>query len=212
MKNISPQKILLAISAIFLIAIFFKFAQLLSFPDSSIVLQKGLLVKIQPKETVTQKFTADRNGLAKVEALLRSPGIKYENGDKMEMKLLEENCEKIIFTGELKLLFLNSNNLYEFNFPRIDDSKNKTYCLSATFQNKKANAKSIQFFTAGDQENQPLSIRPVYKNSNIFENLSELNQRISQYKPWFLKHYFLWFISFGFILLSILIIVTLIII
>lgn len=210
MKKISPNKILLAILAIFILAIFWRFFNLLSFRDSSIVLEKGLTVKLRTKESLTQKFTANRDGLVKVEVLLRSPGIKYENGDEMKMEILDPDCAKTLREGFLTDAFLNTENLYEFKFERIPDSNGREYCLKATFQNQKENAKAIQFFTMGENENQPLSIRPVYKNTNFLADFSELNQRMSQYKPWFLKHYYLWFVMIGFVILSISLIVILI--
>ena len=203
MQKFSSKKIFLAIFGLLLVAIFWRFATELSFPDSSINLQKGLTVKLQSKNSLTQKFTATRAGLTKIEVLLRSPGIEFEKGDQMTMQLADENCQKIISKGKLQSSFLSSNNLYEFVFPKIDDSKDKTYCLIATFQAQRSDTKNVQFFTMGDAADQPLSLRPVYRNQNVLQNLNELNQRMSQYKPWFLKHYFLWFVVFGFIFLSI---------
>ena len=227
MKNLTPKKILLLIVTIFLVAIFWRFAILLSFPDSSIVLQKDELIKVHPEETVTQKFTSIRDGITKVEILLRSPGIKYKNGDKMKMVLADENCDETLRQGELTHSFFDSNNLYEFRFPRVSDSANKTFCLIATFLPRKSTAKSIRLFVVNNEnaqyflnnqtlkeeyKNQPLSLRPVYKNAHLWQDLDELNKRISQYKPFFLKHYYLWFIAIGFIVLSILLISILIVI
>jgi len=62
-----------------------------------------------------------------------------------------------------------------------------------------------------EKKNQSLAMRPAYRNENIFQDFIELNQRISQYKPFFLKHYFLWFIIIGFIILSLTLIVMLVI-
>lgn len=203
MQKFSPKNIFLAIFTFLLVMLFSRFLANLSFPDSSINLQKGLTVKLQSKNSLTQKFTTTRGGLTKIEVLLRSPGIEFEKGDRVTAQLADGNCQKIILEGKLQSSFLSSNNLYEFVFPKIDDSKNKTYCLIATFQAQKSSARAIQFFTTGDTENQPLSLRPVYVNDSFWQNMTELNRRMSQYKPWFLKHYFLWFVMIGFIILSI---------
>ncbi|MDP1833389.1 MAG: hypothetical protein Q8L11_00455 [Candidatus Moranbacteria bacterium] len=210
MPKISSKKIFLIIFLIITLSIAWRFLNLLSFRDSNIVLQKGLTVKLRPRESLQQNFVANRDGLTKVEVLLRSPGIKYENGDRMEMKLADADCKETLRTGYLDDSFLNTENLYEFRFDRIPDSQEKEFCLTATFANKKENAKSIQFFTMGDKEGQSLSIRPVYKNAHIWQDFSELNQRISQYKPWFLKHYYLWIITIAFIVFSIASVVILI--
>ncbi|MDR3558958.1 MAG: hypothetical protein P4L62_02175 [Candidatus Pacebacteria bacterium] len=225
MKKITDKKILLAILGIFLLAVFWRFATLLSFPDSGVAFKKDNLVKVHPGETITQKFIAGQKGMAKVEMLLRGPGLQYQNGDEMKMFLADQNCENKLRSGNLKPSFLASNNLYEFNFARLPDSAGKTYCLKAAFTSKKSNAKSLQVFTTNDTsapyflnnvtlnleyKNQPLSLRPVYGNSNMLQDFNQLNQRISQYKPWFLKHYFLWAVLILFLALSLALAVSLI--
>ena len=227
MKKPTPQKILLAILAIFLLAIFWRFATLLYFPDSGVAFEKDNLVKVHASETITQKFTAGQNDLAKIEMLIRGPGLQYQNGDKMKMILSDQTCQNQLRTGQLEPSFLASNNLYEFDFSRLPNSTGRTYCLKATFLSKKSSAKSIQIFTTNDAstpyflnnptlgleyKNQPLSLRPVYKGSNIFHNLNQLNQRISQYKPWFLKHFYLWAVLILFLALSITLAICLILI
>ncbi len=212
MKKLSTKNIFLVIFSLLLIAIFWRFVTELSFPDASISLQKGALVKLQPENSLTQKFVAARDGLTKVEFLLRTPGIAFENKDKVEMELADETCQHSLQKGELRSSFLASDNLYEFNFEKVATSKNKTFCLVATFKPVKASAKAIQFFTSGTDPAQPLSIRPVYQNQNIWQNLHELESRLSQYKPWFLKNYFLWFIILGFIFLSVILVAILIVI
>lgn len=200
-KYLSQKKILLAIFLIMIVGIFYRFYTLLMFPDSQIELEKGELVKLQPQDSLTQKFQANRDNLMTVQFLLRTPGIAFEKGDKVSMKLADENCEKTIRQGELASSYLASENLYEFKFPTIANSKDKTFCVIATFKPTKDTAKAIQFFNKNDASG--LSIRPAYVNNGVWQNLSELNQRMSQYKPWFLKHYFIGSIMLLFIILSI---------
>ena len=221
-KYFTTKHVFLAIFAILLLSIAFQFFSLLSFPDSSIVLVKGDTVKLQPEDSLTQKFTANRDGLNKVEFLLRTPGIVFENKDVMKVQLLDENCQKPLREGVLKESFLNSGNLYEFPFSKVENSQNKIFCVIATFQPTKSSAKAIQFFTSDgpprvDERLSPrveagaqLSIRPVYVNDNVWQNLSELNQRISQYKPFFLRHIYLATFSILFIVLSIVLVMILI--
>jgi len=206
-KSLS-SKIFLFFLGVILLLVFGRFFSLLSFPESQIVLNKGALVKVQEGEKTTQKFTAKRDGLSGMEVLLRTPGVRYEKGDQVKMEILDSNCEKTIRQGDLQPAFLNSDNLYEFRFKRIADSQEKNYCL--LISPDKDNSKALRVFTMGKEKNQPLSVRPVYKNKYFWQNISELNQRISQYKPWFLKHYFLYLISFGFIIASIFLVMLLI--
>jgi len=210
MENLSAKKIFLIVLAILLVIIFGRFVSNLFFPEAGINLQKGALVKLQPESSLQQQFTATREGLAKVEFLLRTPGIAFEKNDRVEMQLTDGTCQRPLQQGTLEKSFLASDNLYEFDFEKISDSKDKTFCLIATFKPNKASAKAIQFFTISEAADQPLSLRPVYENQNVFQNLNELNQRISQYKPWFLKHYLLWFVTIGFVVLSIAVVALLI--
>ena len=197
------KKTFLLILSFFVLLIFYRFLTLLSFPDSSIALQKGTLAKLEPQNSLTQAFTANRQGLTKIEVLLRTPGIKIENGDTVATKLLDENCEKTLREGSLQKTYLNSDNLYEFAFDRLPDSAQKNFCLKLTFLPQKDSAKNIQLFTMSDGENQPLSVRPVYVNQSFWQNIAELNRRMSQYRPWFLKDIFLSLIVLGFLIISI---------
>jgi hypothetical protein len=157
--------------------------------------------------------------------LLRTPGIKP--GDTMKMQLADESCKKILREGTLTPSYLASDNLYEFSFSKIPDSNGKTFCLLATFKPQNNTAKAILFFTQTDKSPvfsvrnftsgeadpaQALSIRTAFVNDHQWQNLSELSQRISQYKPWFLKHFFIDSIITLFILLSIGLVTILIII
>lgn len=224
MSKYSNKKILIIILGILVVTIFSRFFNLFYFPDSSPVLEKGTLIPLQPKEALTQNFTANRDNLSKMEFLLRTPGIKP--GDSLKIEIAEKDCQKIIRTGELQKTFLNSDNLYAINFSTISDSKGKTYCMKATFKpQQKSDTKKLQLFTMDSKSvtssltnlttgevfsDKLLSMRPVYTNNHWWQDFSELNQRMSQYRPWFLKSIFLALIVFGFVIISILAITLLV--
>ena len=215
MRILSDKKILLIFAMAFFAIVFIIFFKLLSFPDSSIVLEKGELFVLQPNYSLSQTFLADRDNLMKIEFLMRTPGPKKD--DIVKMEIADETCSDTLRTGELEKSSLDSKNLYYFQFPEIADSENKVFCLKANFVPGHTDSKYIRFFLhentkqefilmdASNEikiENQSLAMRPAYKNENIAQDVNELNQRISQYKPWFLKHYYLYGISFLFIALS----------
>lgn len=223
-KYLTTRKILLIIFSILLLSIAWRFTTLLYFPASGQVLKKDALVKVHPDETIVQKFTAGKNDLAKVELLLRGPGIDYAKGDQVKTVLADQDCTTKLRTGQLEPSFLASNNLYQFSFPAVPDSAGKTYCLKATFSPQKASAKSLRVYVTNTPgapyvltnttlnlkyPGSPLSMRPVYQGS-FWQNLSQLNQRISQYKPFFLKHYYLWAILILFLVLSLVLAVVLV--
>lgn len=218
--ELTKNRILIGLG-ILLLAIFGRFISLISFPESGGYLEKEEWVKLAPEESFRQSIISSQNNLAKAEFIIRSPGIKPP--DKVKVKLADESCSAVIREGYLEPSFLDSKNLYVFWFAPIPDSVNKNYCLTAAFKPTNSNAKSIRFFgkvdpgkffenitTKEKYEDRSLSIRLAYKG-NFLENIDELNKRISQYKPWFLKHYFLYFIAFGFLILSIILVAFLII-
>lgn len=194
--------------------VFGKFFSILYFPDSEVVLGKGdPVISINPGIPLIQKFVAKRNNLGKIELILRTPGPKDE--DVIKAEIADETCSNILRQGKIERSFISSGNLYEFRFDRIPDSENKTYCLKIEPEKKK-----FKFFTAEsnayhfelrEAAGRSLAMRTVYKNENISQDLSELNQRISQYKPWFLKHHYLSAIVILFTLLSAAIVVILIV-
>lgn len=219
LKN-HPQKIVLAVLILFLIGIFWRFSTLLYFPDAGEFLKKEEMVKVHPGETVQEKFIAAQDDLAEVQMILRSPGI--EPGDKAAAKILDENCEKALRTGFLQDSFLDSNNLYNFSFAPLPASRSRTFCLEVTFRPQKSTAKSLRFFyrnepgksfqnlTIGETfPDKTLSTRLAYKG-NIWQSLTRLDQRISQYKPSLLKGAPLAFIAGGFLVLSIFFLIVLI--
>lgn len=203
-----------------LILIFFRLGKMLSFPDQNWTLEKG--EKIKMSSDVLQKFEATRDGLARIKILFGSSDTKP--GGTFSFKLYDENCQDIIRETNLDIVSLDSGNTLDFVFPKINNSKNKMFCLKLSYAQKKGGKKAQifvinnsmpekKYFSINGEEKagQSISMRPAYKNENIFKDFSELNKRMSQYKPWFLKHYYLWFISLGFIILSVSLVMILII-
>jgi len=220
--KISFKKILLLLAAIMFIVIFGKFFSIIAFPDSNVVLSKGELFQMKPASSLTQTFAANRDNLMKIEFLLRAPGL--QKGDVVKMEIANETCANVIRQGELQKSFLGSDNLYDFQFSKIPDSNGKIYCLKATLQ-KNSSSKFIRFFmmenknpqftltdmsNSNNTDNQSLSMRSAYRNDTLSQDMSELSQRISQYKPWFLKHFYLDAIAILFVVLSIGLVIVLI--
>ena len=222
MPKMNSKNILLALLGISVLLIFFRFSTLIAFPESR-TLDKGEIQKIYPGQTFSQKFIANRDNLDELQILIRTPGPK--DGDIMTAKLADETCANIQAEGNLEKPFLNTDNVYLFKFPRIADSKDKKYCLLLSYRSGSDSTKYLRFFTIPEEDksmllmntatNSPLngealSMRTVYRNATLWQDLNELNDRISQYKPWFLKDFFIGTIAILFVLLSIAMIVMLI--
>lgn len=222
MKYLSAKNVFLVFLAIIVILVAYGFLTQLVFSDNTWLVEKGDKVKINSQSRIFEKFTAERPNLARISILFAYSAI--DNGATLDLKIFDENCSKLIRQDSFFVTSLNSDHTQDFNFTPIVDSKNKTFCLNVSFRPEN-NKSAVIFLTNNssgkdvslniDQNNlsgQSLSMRPGYKNGSVFADLTELNQRISQYKPWFLKHYWLTGIVTLFIILSLLLVVILILI
>lgn len=223
MKYIYSKNIFLFIILIALVLITVRLINLWSFPDTDWILKKGEKTALESNYPLLQKFTAVKNNLSKIEILFSSSDIKP--GGAILMKVLDENCSQVLRKQEMRTANLEAENTYAFRFSKIPDSEGKNYCLALSFSPFSPNGKKAKVFlndnppsgsrltnsaTGKEFPGKSLAIRPGYQKNTVWENARELNQRISQYKPWFLKHYFLYAIVSLFVLLSLLLVAVLI--
>jgi hypothetical protein len=224
-KYFSKQKILLFFLAISIVAVFWMLAKNWAFPDTHWETRKDEKVSLEAGQALVQKFSASRDNLKQIEILFANS--KIGNGAAVKVQIFSENCFELLREKSFQVSFLDSEEVLNFSFRKISDAREKVFCLKLVFepkdQKKKAkvyivennNPENITLFDTQKNRVLPeksLSMRPGYQADNWRENIQELNQRISQYKPWFLKHYFLFFIAFAFILLSIVMVVILILV
>jgi hypothetical protein len=215
---LAARNIFLAIFLLLFAIIFWNFSRAWSFHDTSWPLEKGEKEKIRTE--IMQKFKAERDGLARIKVLFGSSDVSP--GGTFTLDILDEDCKKSVRKIELDITSLESDKLTDFIFPKIKDSNGKTYCLTLSYDQMKGGKKAeiflsprapqVTYFSINGQEltDKSMPMRPAYKNASIFGDIEEMNQRISQYKPFFLKHYYLYFIVFGFLILSIGLVIILI--
>jgi hypothetical protein len=226
MRYFSSKTILLPVFFIGLFLVLFKLSDIFYFPDSNWKMGRESKIELLASKPVIQKFKADKNDLASMEMLFGRSSLKKVNG-KIHFEIMEENCANKIANDYLIPQDINSDDSNAFTFNKIADSENKTYCLNLTFEAGNSATKNPFIFInpnnsldniflvnadGNELKNQSLSMRPAYKNDNVWQDMTELNKRISQYKPWFLKHYYLSFVVISFILLSILLVAILVVI
>ncbi len=216
------KKLLLVTLGLAIFLVFFRFFTLISFPDSHTILKKGETIKIFPDQTFTQTFMANRDNLDALQFLLRTPGPG--DNDTVQVTVADETCTTPLRESTMKVSYLNADNLYIASFAPIKDSHEKKFCAILSFSQTDPKTKYLRFFTTDTTDeskvltlpqseatkNQSLSLRLVYNNDTAWQDLRELNQRISQYKPWFLKGIFLTTIATTFVVLSVTLIALLV--
>lgn len=200
----------------------FKAAAPFEFPDTRFPLDKGDKKKVN-EIGATQTFKSSRDGLSNIQILFG--GAQIKEGGKLSIDLLDSDCREKIAEMEQFTRSLGSDDVFRFSFPTIWDSKGKLFCLAIRFAPEEDSQEAAVFTVPNTiPEDAPelsiggkryldrsLAFRPVYKNRTMLDNLVELNQRMSQYKPAFLKGTWLAAIailsigcSFGFLILSVL--------
>ena len=191
------------------------------FPDTRFPLEKSEKVRLDGTGA-TQMFVASRDGLSGINILFG--GSQTKNGGTLSITLLDASCHGKIFERKGFTTSFETENSFRFSFPLIADSKGKTFCLATQFAPAKGSKKAAVFVTANTLSEEALSLslngevrpgeslsfRPVYRNKTFLADFIELIQRMSQYKPWFLKGAFLAGITllsigftFGFLMFSI---------
>lgn len=213
----------MAVLFIFFCLAIFHFVSNLSFSDTSWFFDEKTRFKLELNAPLLQKFIADKNNLSRIEIIFSN--YQKEGGGDLQLKIMDSGCVKTLREKNLSFKLLHSDKPLEFIFQKIPDSQNKVFCLSVSFipQNGKGSVKiylsqnprpqSISLYdtrSGKEIENRSLAMRPAYQKENLWQNIQTLNQRISQYKPWFLKKYYLASIIIAFIILSLVLVCVLI--
>jgi hypothetical protein len=228
------QKIFLTIFAFFIFLIMMRFFHYLSFPDVQIQFNRTSETIMFPNKPIFQTFTAQKDNLNQVDAMIND--FRSWSLDTIVFELRDASCDRIITTDKLDIFSFNYTIFTPFNFSGFSDlngTRNQQYCAAFTFIPSKYSSPNMKNFPvmlnlteksssftntgandgAGEtRKGRMILMKPAYGSRHTFENIRTLNDRISQYKPWFLKHYFLYLIAFGFLILSFSLIVILILI
>jgi hypothetical protein len=198
--------IIILIGGMFLIGD--NFLTQLNFADNSQHIEKGEKIELTVGDALKQKFIAQQDGLSNVKILFGNRKLK--KGYFLEFILADENCQHNFYKKILKGGYnFNSKYLYDFRFPIIINSKNQVYCLKLIYKSdlpKPKKKNRIRLFAGGHYIKndyvivnksgekkgiKPISLKLSYKNNSMKKDLQELNRRMSQYKPWFLKDKYL---------------------
>jgi len=207
------QKLILpTILAISIIAIGFYFFKNLSFSDTywNFSVDKTKFSLFHGNK-LKQKFTSNKNGLSGME--IRLPGKKYEETQTFYLDMMNEDCSKTLRKSKISFEKIDSDDPLRFSFERIEDSENRDFCFfvysdfreASIYLSKEPVPQTFLENVGGEKilARYSLLMRPVYKEKSVIKNLEMLSKRISQYKPFFLKHYFLWIIAVLFLILSV---------
>lgn len=181
------------------------FISQLHFPDSSRnFLGDSKRAELSTNGPVTQIFQANRNGLEGIQIFMGDTELSL--GEHIDFKLLDPSCQNVISESSRTPFSSGTLRGIRFTFPAITKSANQVYCLSIEYHSGFSKRKERPYVrvTESDQlkessytdhdkgktyPGRTLQIRPLYapENSTPFARLMELENRLSQYKPAFIK-------------------------
>ncbi|MFZ3031837.1 MAG: hypothetical protein WA082_02270 [Candidatus Moraniibacteriota bacterium] len=167
-------------------------------------LGKTKKVTLAPGAPVTQTFTAHENNLSQVRFVMGN--VVLQNNDFLEFRLLDEACSGTIAVKKFDTKPNEQGAYTIFAFTPVVNSKERTYCFSATYfsdEDRKGDKPYLSATTVPElifsdrtltdtnknkvYPSQTLFLRPAYTSGSLLGDLSNLVNRLSQYKPEFLK-------------------------
>ena len=216
-------RFILSVFLLFLLFVFFEFLANLSFPNAILSSPKTGTTNLYPYTPVTQVFSATKNNLSQINIGVKN--IPKNIRHKILIQLADESCNNIIAEKEFSVFSVFSSPR-KFKFPSIADSDGKRYCLKITYLGEKLGKGELPYVEISEKPADPnssytnpgkggefkgrtLKIEPAYSGT-LSENLTQLNQRMSQYKPWFLKGNYLVAIFALFLINSIILVLILV--
>ncbi|MBP6889590.1 MAG: hypothetical protein KBC83_04225 [Candidatus Moranbacteria bacterium] len=153
---------------------------------------------------ITQTFTTKKNGFHQIRVVLGRANIKP--GEQIEFRLMDEVCQETLAMKIFHSEPPSQGSYTLFPFPVIIHSENQHYCFSTTYFSDEDRHGEKPYLSATDVPQpvffdrtltdtnknkvyygQTLFLRPAYTSGHSSGDLWTLVERLSQYKPEFLK-------------------------
>ena len=205
MKTLLKNQTLIPIT-LFVIGIFgilFYFLNNLSFSDSTVTFSQKKIKSLEKDSFIIQEFNSNRDGLSQINLNLER--VNQAPSDNILIKLLTEDCGSEIAAERISARTLDTSTFYKFKFNRLLNSKDKRLCLKITSEASQLNDPTFSVVISEsvndiylknlEQKKGMVIMRPSFNNESLSQDLIELDQRLSQYKPWFYKKFY-WLIIF----------------
>lgn len=170
----------------------------LTFPESAYnFLGESKHAELTNGASVTQVFKSRFANLEGVKIRLNDDWLYL--GESIHTRLLDASCREEIARQTFSYFSSQADPFRIFSFSRIHDSAEKQYCLSITYFSPYARNErpeilaseggafsAISYTDTGKQkiyEGRSLQIRPLYGADSVAARLEQLENRLSQYKP-----------------------------
>lgn len=169
-------------------------------------LGKTKKITLSPGAPVTQTFSANRNNLTQIRFVLGKADI--DRDERFEFRLMDEACRETLAMETLNSKPRSQGAYTIFAFPALADSENKRYCFSVAYFSDENRKGDKPYLSATDNPDsvfsdriltdtnknkvypsQTLFLRPAYTEGSLPNDLLDFTERLTQYKPEFIKEY-----------------------
>ncbi len=196
----------------------FAFMNQLHFPDSS----KNFLgdtkrAELSANGPITQAFLANQDNLEGFQIFMGDTELGL--GERIDFALLDASCNTVLYRSSRTMFSLPATRDIRFTFPTLPRSLDTAYCLSIEYRPGLAKRKDRPYIRVTEDEQskdssytdhgkgkaypgRTLQIRPFYapQEGSIANRVEAIENRLSQYKPAFIKGLMLALGASGFLL------------
>ena len=209
----------LFLSGLFAVTLWLVFSDLyknLILPDFQVNFVEGRDAELHPNASITQTFRATKDGLARINLTVNNLS-DLKKDETIHIELQDAPCQQTLAEESLDQTFRSPERFHHFDFSPLTQSRDKQYCLRATFLTNydyKKKREEVEAEGKEYKENLPnisahknlvytnetyantgeerlrdwsLSISPAYTSGNFSDDVMTLIDRVSQYKPPFFK-------------------------
>ncbi len=197
--NHSFSRILLIMLTLILLVLALRFFTSLNFPDPTInFLGDTKRAELGKNAPLTQIVHINKSNLSGFQIFMGDTELFF--GESLEFALLDSDCQNLIRQSKRTFFSLPIQRDTHFTFDPLPKSAGESYCLSVVYQPGFLERKERPYIRATEDERfaefsytdygkdktypgRTLQIRPLYGATSASERVSELENRLSQYKP-----------------------------
>ncbi len=175
----------------------------LSFPDARLnFLGESKRAELTSGAALTQVILIEQDRLKGFQIFMGDTDLAF--GERLDFTLLDPTCHKVLARSRRTFFSWPVIRAIHFTFNPIRESAGQAYCLSIEYRDGLMKRKERPYIRVTENEDfqvsvytdnsknktyigRTLQVRPLYTAATFSERIGELENRLSQYKPAFMK-------------------------
>lgn len=187
------------------LGIFFlaRFISIMAFSDPSLYFLEKKRVFLVEDSILQQRFITTQNNLTAIGLIIDKSSLFPPPGN-LVVSLKDADCQNLLARKKINLLHTFYSRIPKMTFPTIANSENKALCFEIAYEAGEKNAREGEFINVWKSPSPQFSkttytdngevirgysliFKPYYTEQTTIRSLAKLTERMSQYKPDFLK-------------------------